>query len=101
MAMGLGECMCLLRVGVWVDDLVLSDVCEPSCACVCVCVCVSYVRARVCVFARPQGTCSAICSHLMFDGWLWLDLGWGSNVFRCMSSLGVGVWVWLCLYLGQ
>ena len=32
MAVSLGECACLLRVKVWLGDLVLSDVGEVSCA---------------------------------------------------------------------
>ena len=37
MAVGLGLCLRSLRFRVWVGDLVLSDVCETSCACVRAC----------------------------------------------------------------
>ena len=33
----IGECMCLLRVSVWVGDLVLSNACDATCGCLWVC----------------------------------------------------------------
>ena len=47
--MSLGDCMCSLRVRVWVVDLMLSDVCEASCVYLCVC-------ARACVYV-----CVCVC----------------------------------------
>ena len=72
MTVSLGECTCLVRVRVWVGDLV----CQMSarlvvCARVFMCVCAwVFVYVCLCVYvcARLQDTYSAICSHSILDG---------------------------------